>query len=168
MTERVKKAVDIYLDALNEGTLAKGTCIACAVGNLVANGKGGQVERIVDWAGIRFKCSVPNAYWRYAFMSTPHGQSVHKDNFCDIDVLKDVAATDFSLEELMKIELTFENNTNIDFQDYKHFSAEQIREDQIKGLSAVVKVMLSFDSEEEIQDKEVYDCFTSKAELISI
>ena len=44
MTERISKAIDIFLDAVNNGTLAKGTCIACAVGNLVAHGMGGEIK----------------------------------------------------------------------------------------------------------------------------
>ena len=38
MTPRIQKAIDIFLDAINQGTLAKGSCAACAVGNLVAHG----------------------------------------------------------------------------------------------------------------------------------
>lgn len=38
MTQRVQKAIDIFLDAINNGTLAKGSCTRCAVGNLVRAG----------------------------------------------------------------------------------------------------------------------------------
>jgi hypothetical protein len=166
MTERVQKAIDIFLDAINDGTLAKGTCTACAVGNLVAHGKGGKI--IKSREGGPFECSESNTAWAAAFFSNWEGQTVSSRFFSNSAVIEDVSATDFTLKELMKIEWAFESNTDIHCLNHDEYSPEEVRQDQIKGLAAVVKVMLSFDSEKEIQDKEVYDCFTSKAELIPI
>jgi hypothetical protein len=169
MTERIQKAIDIFLDAINEGTLAKGTCTACAVGNLVAHGKGGEILKNVGRYGYpTFKCTVENGHWANAFITDSAGQGVYEDMFSNPQVLDNVAATDFTIEELMQIELAFESNTAHCFTDYGKLSPEKVRRDQIKGLAAVVKVMLSFDSEKEVQDSEVYECFTSKAELIPI
>lgn len=169
MTERVQKAIDIFLDAINDGTLAKGTCTACAVGNLVAHGKGGEITKNQGrWGHLTFRCTVENGRWANAFLTDSEGQDVHLDMFSDPQVLDNVAATDFTIEELMQVELAFESNTDHSYFAYAKISPEEIRRDQIKGLAAVVKVMLSFDSEKEVQDAEVYECFISKAELIPI
>jgi hypothetical protein len=169
MTERVQKAIDIFLDAINDGTLAKGNCVACAVGNLVAYGLGGKITRIKDDVGdVALGCDVDNVSWSIAFSTGLLDQNVHHCFFEDEKVLSNIAATDFSLEELMAIEFAFEINTEIRFRFYANYTPEQIRADQIKGLEAVVKVMLSFDSDKEVQDAEVYECFTSKAELIPL
>ena len=79
----------------------------------------------------------------------------------DIESIKNVP---FTVEELKQIEFAFETNTEISFEKYQHHSPKEIREDQIKGLAAVVKVMLSFDNQED----SVEEVFTSKAELIPI
>jgi hypothetical protein len=78
--------------------------------------------------------------------------------------LKAISYTDFTEEELSQIEYTFEKNTSIHADDYYFHTKEEIRQDQIKGLEAVVRVMLKFDK---CQD-EVQEVFTSKAELIPI
>ena len=159
---RVQRAIDIFLDALNEGTLAKGTCVACAVGNLVAAGMNGVITSYNDFA---FRCNKPNNLWAQLFCTGYKGkQRVFKSNYNNSGVISCVEATEFSIEELMQIENTFERNTQIPCTEYYVVSKERIREDQIKGLEAVVKVMLSFsDSKEDV--KEV---FTKKAELIPI
>ena len=56
MNNRITKAIDIFLDAINEGTLAKGNCCACAVGNLVAHGMNGKISRLEN----SFNCNVKN------------------------------------------------------------------------------------------------------------
>ena len=45
MTPRIQEAIDVFLDAINNGTLAKGTCTACAVGNLAAHYTNGKIFR---------------------------------------------------------------------------------------------------------------------------
>lgn len=165
MTERIRKAIDIFLDAINNGTLAKGSCTVCAVGNLVVAGKGGRITLLGNG---NFSCSVVNDYWyngpfimgesvvteewyKYASMSVPL-------------MMEEIRATDFTLIELVAIERVFEDNTRIHYLNYDRSSAEEVRADQIRGLEAVVKVMLEFDE----QPDDVKEVFTKKAELITV
>jgi hypothetical protein len=168
MTERVQKAIDIFLDAINNGTLAKGTCQACAVGNLVAHGKGG-IIRCFNYAGrIRFACDIDNEEWGNAFVTMDGQQKTWPKYFDNPKVIESVQATDFTMNELMQIEYAFECNTKISHFYYNESSPEAIRKDQINGLAAVVRIMLSFDSTEPVENSLVHEVFISKAELIPI
>lgn len=44
MTERFQKAYDALVNAFFDGTLAKGTCKACAVGNIVGAACGATIK----------------------------------------------------------------------------------------------------------------------------
>lgn len=165
MTERISKAIDIFLDAVNNGTLAKGTCIACAVGNLVAHGLGGEIkfnpER--DHENM-FLSNVENAEWKYAFCTRQGKQEINDWWFKQEDVKRNIRATDFNIDELAQIEFAFETNTKIDIYEYKEVTAEEIRADQIKGLEAVINVMMTFDDVK----ADVKEVFTNKLEPVSV
>lgn len=173
MTERVQKAIDVFLDAINQGTLAKGNCHMCAVGNLVREG----MLKDPNHKVLRNKVlrndvvevgDINNANWNNLFYTTNEGIQIiidHEENDWYYERgLKAISYTDFSEDELAQIEHTFETNTNIHFLKYCCSSKEEIRKDQIKGLEAVVKVMLTFDDCKE----DVIEVFTNKAELITI
>ena len=176
MTPRIQKAIDIFLDALNNNTLAKGTCVACAVGNLVADGLKTKIlvynysSGKVDF--IPSDVNLPNSIWSKLFYTTQDRNGI-SEQFQDFElkgapeefrtqVFKAVSSTDFSIKELAQIEFAFESNTKIIFNEYHHLSKEEVKEDQIKGLEAVVKVMLSFDQ----QIDKVEEVFTKKAEKL--
>jgi hypothetical protein len=174
MTQRVMKAIDIFLDAINGGTLAKGTCTACAVGNLVAHGLGGKV-RIIRKPDFTYaycederKNHVENREWSTAFRTSWESQTVDSDFFYNPEVIKNIEATDFTLEELMQIEYAFEINTKYSIISYHKCAPQEIRADQINGLAAVVKVMLSFEDKELATDALVQELFIDKANLITI
>lgn len=153
MTQRVQKAIDIFLDALNEGTLAAGDCQKCAVGNLC---RAAMVENKL--AG----CMASD--WAFLFISGTK-RPFYCSDMKQISRAKQlISYTEFTEEELMQIEHTFERATFIKRVHYSGFSKEEIRADQIKGLAAVVQLMLTFDEDTTTDVKEV---FTSKAELIS-
>jgi len=156
MTPRIQKAIDIFLDALNEGTLAKGTCAACAVGNLVAHGMGIKAQIPINEED--FQKTKENEHWASVLFRF-HGPHFLKDKG-----KKCVESTDFTKEELGHIEEAFEHNTKIFWDDYYKYSKEEIRKDQLKGLEAVVEVMLQFDN----QKDNVQEVFTNKAQLITI
>lgn len=144
---RIQKAIDIFLDAVNGETLAKGTCTACAVGNLVAAGLGGTIQYDSEYQ--RLCCDKPNDAWRIAFMTNPYNGSQERNKLAEQhpSVMANVEATDFSVNELSAIEYTFETNTRILYEDYPRFSSDEIKADQIKGLSAVIEVMKTFDDQ---------------------
>lgn len=183
MTQRIQEAIDIFLDAISEGTLAKGSCIACAVGNLIAAGKGGKIEREISKKGIiSFGCTVENTHWAMLFTTlisdgkqrrevldqilTKGLGGVKGDNtrgFAKMG-LEEIASTKFTPNELAAIEHAFETNTAISLSSYNECTDEAIKKDQIRGLEAVVKLMLQFEE----QGDDIKEVFTSKAELIPI
>jgi hypothetical protein len=171
MTKRIQNAIDIFLDAINEGTLAKGTCTACAVGNLVAHG---MESKVVNKDGLfGTEPFVVNFAWSCLFMTDSDGyQSLgsHKTNGLDEMIkrpeyksLRDaMEKIDFTVDELRQIEYVFETNTKIKYDAYEDHTKKEVRADQIKGLEAVVKLMLTFD--EQVDD--VKEVFTTKAVAI--
>jgi len=144
MSPRILRAIDVFLDAINNGTLAKGDCTMCAVGNLC-----GGDDR---WAGLFFTNSMGEQYIHQ------HSLYPAKDGY------EAIKKTEFSEKELAKIEYAFETNTKIPLKYYYFYSKEAIRADQINGLNAVVKVMMEFDDCKE----SVEEVFTKRAELIPV
>ena len=157
MTQRISKAIDIFLDSVNNGTLAKGNCVACAVGNLVAHGLGGEITH-----DSGFKCSVDNTSWSEAFSTSDFEQTVLEDKFVYERVVRNIEATDFTIDELMAIEYAFETKTKIHANSYYHYSPKAIRADQIRGLEAVINVMMKFDDVK----ADVKEVFTNKLEPV--
>lgn len=158
MTPRTQKTIDIFLDALNEGTLAKGTCSACACGNIVA-------------AHMGIKASVPKTFNEYATTIYPNTSWVSAISTigCDSELVtknsvEEILSTGFTIKEFYLIERTFEANTKIHFDHYSESSKEEIRQDQLKGLTAVVELLLRWDESE----TNVQQAFVEKAELVPI
>ena len=159
MQKRVENAIDIFLDAISNNTLAKGTCAACAVGNLCAKVIGHTPTLNTDWQ--------PNNIWARLFMTSRKSQQDMRVFNTPEDIKEAeelISKTEFTEEELAKIEYAFETNTQIDYVLYGNYTPEELREDQIKGLEAVVKVMLSFDGSKE----KVKEVFTKRADLIPV
>lgn len=173
MTKRIQKAIDIFLDALNKGTLAKGTCAACAVGNLVADGLKSDIALEIDKEyGVGYYTFIPtdskSQLWGNVFFTPELGKQVNrpKENVEAIcgegaydEAMETLAKTDFTIEELMKIEYVFEKSTFIHFTEYHHHTKDEVFKDQIRGLEAVVALMMTFDEVKE----DVKEVFTDKA-----
>jgi hypothetical protein len=160
MTPRIERAIDTFLDALNEGTLAKGVCTACAVGNLVAKGAGIKIHKDdleMDHAPIGATNLVSD--WVRAFCTYDNYQKVYLDKFNSPNVVRSVSQTEFTIEELMQIEFAFESNTKLDVCDYTEYSSEEIFQDQLRGLEEVINVMMTFDD----CNDNIEEVFTSKA-----
>lgn len=163
MTKRIENAINVFLDAINNGTLAKGTCVACAVGNLVAHGMGAKIykEVVEDWTS--FNCDKENSHWSNLFRTAYDCQDVFHRKL-DSNVIRNIESTEFKLSELMKIEFAFETNTKITFDRYTCHTESEIKQDQIKGLEAVIKVMMEFDNDQfDIQEQ-----FTSKVKMVTV
>lgn len=178
MSPRTQKAIDIFLDALNEGTLTKGDCAACAVGTLCRTGMlekypSDQLKEVDGKLMVKGKDILLPSYfnnilllgnqaWRTLFFTADSGQSVNFFGLSDEDLNKVrefiLPLTDFTEEELRQIEYTFESTTGLKSQNPQYNS----RESQIASLAAVVNLMLSWDEAPE----KVEEVFTSKAELI--
>ena len=162
MTQRTQEAIDVFLDALNEGTLAKGSCGACAVGNLAAFGMNVKItkNKYGDFSSKKVN-GINTTDWASAFCTSFDGQEINESYF-DLPIFKYFK---FTPMELAKIEHAFETNTKINHSKYIKDTKEEIRADQIKGLEAVVKVMLELDKNIEETYQEV---FTSKALALAI
>ena len=137
---RITRAVDIFLDALNNGSLKFMECSHCAVGSLVAN-------------GLNIQCGIESSLWMQSW--SYFKQTLTKE-LSPIQI-KCIESTEFSQYELMRIERAF----MLVYEDEDHNNTIK---SQIKGLEAVVKVMLTFEDSKQ----DVKEIFTNKAELIAI
>jgi hypothetical protein len=148
MTPRFEKAYNALVKGFFEGTLAKGTCAACAVGNIVADAQGGVISKIKE--PIHPHCSTKNDFWRHLFCSDAGSQDKRWSKLSNSQYNKLATRlkklTGYSEAEMAHIEFTFETNTRIHHYDYYMRDEQDILEDQYRGLSAVVNVMLKLDS----------------------
>jgi len=157
MTQRFEKAYNALYNAFMNDTLAKGTCIACAVGNIVADAMAGKVHCNSD--GV-WNCSVENNWWSRMFYTTQDGQHVRYSKNLRNDIYE---LTGYKWNELAKVEKTFENNTKISYLHYNQHTKKEIMEDQFNGLMAVMDVLIKLD---EIKEGKKYkDTFKSKLEF---
>lgn len=153
MTQRFEKAYNALYNSFMNNTLAKGSCRACAVGNIVADAMEGKIL-INDNI---FECTVPNIFWANIFYTSEGKQNITRNYICEEKIKK---ITDYSWEEMAKIEFAFETNTKIYACDYHDHSERQIMEDQFKGLMAVMDVLIELD---EVKEGETYkDNFKNK------
>ncbi len=140
MTQRFEKAYNALYKAFMNDTLAKGTCAACAVGNIVADAMGAKVYK----KGYEFECDIHNGWWSKFFVTIENEQEI-KHQRADPDYWRLKKLTGYSIEELAKIEFAFETNTKIRFFNYPFMTEEKIMEDQFNGLMAVMDVLIELD-----------------------
>lgn len=156
MTQRFEKAYNALYNAFMNDTLAKGTCIACAVGNIVADAMGAKVYSQQDDSSIKFRCSNDNYWWNNLFFTTQCGQRITKiSQNSEVKKLrkKILNLTGYTWRELAKVEKAFEENTEIPFDKYNHHTSKKVMEDQFKGLMAVMDVLIELD---EVKEGEKY------------
>lgn len=143
------------IGAFFEGTLAKGHCAACAVGNMIHYSHGVKPEliehpRLKD--GVTFKTNYPT-----------NSRSGEEWLNCSIEhdmklIAKiQISPTEYSLSEILKIEAQFEKNTQIVHSYMKAYTKEQIMEDQYKGLCAVVDVLCQLEGYDSEEYKKVFE-----------
>jgi hypothetical protein len=152
MTQRFEKAYNALYNAFMNDTLAKGTCTACAVGNIVADAMGAEVYRNKDMNSIRFHCSNDNYWWGEMFVTGSDGQKIRKisQNSKVKELRKKILnLTGYTWRELAKVEKAFEENTEIVFYNYLESTPEEVMEDQFKGLMAVMDVLIELDEVKE-------------------
>lgn len=141
MTPRFEKAYNALYNAFMNDTLAKGTCKACAVGNIVANAMGASVTS-------KYNCEVYNTFWSNIFYTPTNTreQIIRRNDSCekDLEVL-----TEYSWEEMAKVEYAFERATKIHYTYYNSHTPQKIMEDQFNGLMAVMDVLIELDEVKE-------------------
>lgn len=143
MTQRFEKAYNALYNAFMNDTLAKGSCTACAVGNIVADAMGGKVYKSDN---NMLDSTVPNVFWSNIFCTCGGEQSITR-NYTIEEKIKEL--TGYSWKEMAMVEYVFENNTKIIFEYYHNYSERQIMEDQFNGLMAVMDVLIELDRVEE-------------------
>lgn len=174
MTKRFQQAYDALINAFFEGTLAKGTCLACACGTIVSNAAGIKVTEEM----IQDKCSFTSLgrndlSWQHVriprfinskilYVPIPHDSPFYTDSVRKIsDNVKEL--TGYNTEELTQIENAFEYNTKIGFSSYPYTSIQDVLEDQYNGLVAVFEVLCKLDN---ISDVDYKSKLKEKEELV--
>lgn len=159
MTERFQKAYDALCEAFFEGTLAKGTCAACACGNIVAKAVGIKI----DLANEKDIYSDKSIYNHPDFPSwastrligieaignyiTSNYKFIPKPNWEKMYVSKQIfELTGYTIPEMCAIETAFENTTKISIISYYKYSEEDKLQDQYNGLCAVFDVLCKLDN----------------------
>ena len=152
MTQRFEKAYNALLKAFMDDTLAKGTCTACAVGNIVADAMGAKVYLQQTDSFIGFSCSNDNDWWKEMFITGNNGQRIYtiKDNPHVRGYRQKIEElTGYTWRELARVEKVFEETTKIVYHEYCSYTPEEIMEDQFNGLMAVMDVLIELDNIEE-------------------
>ncbi len=143
MTPRFEKAYNALYNAFMNSTLAKGTCKACAVGNIVANAMGVSVTS-------KYDCEVDNTFWNGIFYTTTAGEQIIRRNGINTDCEKRLKElTEYSWEEMAKVEYAFERSAKIHYCHYGLHTPQEIMEDQFNGLMAVMDVLIELDEVKE-------------------
>jgi|GEM_PF-3143474 hypothetical protein len=157
MTKRFQNAYDALVKGFYNGTLEKGSCSACAVGNIVRHAEGLPViihedgcDKVVD-RGI---------YWYGIILFIVNGSSVFYEKGIGEKV---EALTGYNPSDIAKIEYAFESATKIERSiSYKNYSESEIIADQYNGLMAVMDVLMELDG---INDPSYKDAFKHHPEL---
>ena len=166
MTQRTENAINVLLNAIDNNTLAKGSSTACAVGNLIANSMGAKIT-IDDKFNIQ--CNENVSFWSDLFLTAGNVQTKYYKHHPHLlenlspNQKKSIENTGFSIDEIAKIEYTFEKNTQIGHSIYNLVTKEQIKQDQLKGLTAVVNLLFKMDNDTKTNINAV---FTSKVKKL--
>ena len=165
MTKRFEKAYNALLKAFMDDTLAKGTCTACAVGNIVADAMGTKVVRV---SPSYFVCNRNNNFWSDLFVTDAffNKQKIYNEKSSRAKYIKArlKKLTGYSWKELAKIEHVFETNTKVSKGFYPLIDEKEIMEDQFNGLMAVLDVMIELDEIKE--GKQYKDAFKKKLQNV--
>ncbi len=152
--ERFENAVTKLYEAYHNGNLQKANCSCCAVGNLL-NGYIGWYEIFCD-GRIRIK-----------------KESLYKEEIEKIEI------TGYSWREMAMVEKLFELNTIYDHfkhgvgrvylsDEYVNITPEQYKQDQFKGLEAVVIYLCKLDNLPNIMDYTSLFSTETKKELSEV
>jgi hypothetical protein len=136
-TERFNRAYDALVKAFFEGTLAKGDCAACAVGNMINASRPFTSEE-------RERLQYHEAGWVTVFCTINGHRKEYNPKAYLGEAKSQIDATGYTPKELAKVEHVFET-TCIYNHNYARISEQEILEDQFNGLCAVVDVLLKLD-----------------------
>ena len=186
--ERFTNAIDALVKAFFNDHLEKGSCAACAVGNIIAHCNNVKLEKHPYITGH----GLPTGYnhlmdWKYLFctiegkqykatkerllfpslleVNTRFFENMTEENKKHV-VKKHTSAneviesTGYDVDEMAAIEHAFETGSNIFVGDYGLHSKEAIMKDQYNGLMAVVDILCEIDNISEEDKAEVKEAFS--------
>ncbi len=146
-SKRFDNAITALISAFFNETLAKGTCSACAVGNMVAFAHNKKTTKNFDVVQLG---DYNNTYWFIL-----HPQAFFRKSTEQSDRIYEavVKPTGYSIKEIFQIEAAFEKNTKIQWNDYPFREKSEVMQDQFNGLMAVVDELCKLDG---IEDASQY------------
>lgn len=147
--KRFNDAISALIKGYIHGTLAKGTCSACAVGNIVAKGIGCDI--VVSHNDVFHWSNEECPLWPMVFVTGSLQQFIHPENYVS-DAKREIDSTGYTWQELARVEKAFEKNTKISFGIYKDVTPEEIDRDQLNGLYAVVDVLCEIEGIKEAEE----------------
>ncbi len=147
-------AVDLILDAYNEGKLEHGNCSACVLGNILNTdiwaldfctnyGNSQSIDQLPLTSEEDFNC-----YCVSKERNTLKNLKTIEEKRSFLNNLYN--SKGFTREELMRIEFTFENSI---YPDY--FILKNTKEGQFIGLTAVLKLMSTMVEEDIISEETI-------------
>lgn len=161
-SERFNKVYKSLVKAFMKGTLAKGDCTACAVGNIF-RGWGASTQavgqgcmEVTSWKSLFITINTIGRCIQYI----GEGDIIYVFNLGidDIKNIRDaskyardlITRNGYTVDEIAAIEFLFEKNTSIEIENYNFYTQEQIQEDQYNGLCAVIEYLLTLEDAEQL------------------
>lgn len=162
-SERFNNAISALVKGYLNDTLAKGHCCACAVGNIVAHCSSYDiVKRVREDGSIAIDWTEYNITpeWGKVFLTLDDGkQETHADHYFG-EAKFQITSTGYTWRQLARIEFAFERATKISIDQYSISKAQEIDEDQLRGLHAVVDVLCEIEGITDVKEvKEFKEMF---------
>ena len=148
MTNRFNYAMDRLVRAFFDENLIPQDCRKCAVGNIVRSSMWGHI--FSTDGGVQF--------FYEKGVDTPSHVYTRAENL--------IKSTGYSVEEMARIELAFEKNTNYHMLHLREnqITRDEFIQDQFNGLCAVVDVLCELDK---IENSQWYkDVLREKPEVV--
>ena len=178
-SKRFDVAIASLMKGYMNGTLAKGNCAACAVGNMVAGATGRTIKKSQDFDGevdfdfVNVIGHINNPSWQLVFSTNPRDRRLSRKERQVIEMQYykgsaqlEIDATGYNVQELADVEWAFEKATKIMFHDYhKKRDKRKIDEDQLNGLYAVVDVLCKIEGYDNTVAQETKDLFVKSESL---
>lgn len=159
-SERFNTAITALVKGYLNDTLMKGQCCACAVGNMIAHCKNYEIikEKRDDGSNhidVLWTKNDIRPAWGRVFVTVEKDQMFDEESYHD-EAKDEIDSTGYSLRELARIEFNFEKSTKISIDDYYKHTVEEIDEDQLKGLYAVVDVLCEIEGINDVNQIEEF------------
>ena len=135
MKNRFETAVSKLVKAFFDGTLSKGNCSACAVGNMC--------DGYTQWFDVFGSDCIDGPFTK------PENYNGYAQEVID--------KTGYTWRELASVEKAFESNTLLRVGVQFHFTKKQIMQDQYNGLMAVVDVLCDIEGIEATETKKLFE-----------